>query len=135
VEGRPDRHQHRDAARRTARSRIQAVLRSGAPRQERPVPDQVRRGGMTVIAFDGKTLAADKRMCQGGGMARTVTKIARTSSGELLAITGGLDVGRELEAWYLMGAKVVDFPAKAKDDIATLIVIKPNGEIWTWAAG
>ena len=91
---------------------------------------------MTVIAFDGKTLAADKRMCQGGGIARTVTKIVRTrSSGELLAITGGLDVGRELEAWYLMGAKVVDFPANAKDDTAMLIVIKPNGEIWTWAAG
>ena len=32
---------------------------------------------MTVIAWDGHTLAADKRSVSGGGIARTVTKIQR----------------------------------------------------------
>lgn len=90
---------------------------------------------MTVIAFDGRTLAADKRMCHAAGMVRTVTKIVRAPDGSLLAITGGLDVGLELRAWFIAGANPVDFPAKAREDTATLIVIKQNGEIWTWASG
>jgi hypothetical protein len=90
---------------------------------------------MTVIAFDGKNLAADRRMVQGGGIVRSVTKIIRAPNGCLLAITGGLDIGLELRQWYLNGPLPDKFPPKAREDEATLIVIKPNGEIWTWASG
>lgn len=89
---------------------------------------------MTVIAFDGRTIAADKRLTQGGGIVRTVTKIIR-AQGCLLAVTGGLDIGLEMRQWYLAGAVPAEFPPKAREDVATLIVIKPNAEIWTWAAG
>lgn len=53
---------------------------------------------MTVIAWDGQTLAADKRAVSGGGIARTVTKIMRHDDA-LLAITGDWDAGAEMRAW------------------------------------
>lgn len=90
---------------------------------------------MTVIAFDGKNLVADRRMVQGGGIVRSITKIIRAPDGGLLGITGGLDIALEMREWYLSGAVPDKFPPKARDDTATLIVIKPNGEIWTWASG
>ncbi len=84
---------------------------------------------MTVIAFDGLRLAADKRATSGGGIARTVTKIMRSPAGELLAVTGDWDVGMRIRAWYLGGANPLDFPSAASDgdDGATLIVIDRSG--------
>jgi hypothetical protein len=77
---------------------------------------------MTCIAFDGKTLAADKLATSGGGIGRAVTKIWRHGSA-LLAITGGFDVGVELREWWKAGADPLLFPAKAREEVATLIVI------------
>lgn len=76
---------------------------------------------MTVIAWDGHTLAADKRGTQ-GGLPRTMTKIVRHGAA-LLAVTGDWDVGSELRAWYVAGADPAAFPPRARDDHATLIVI------------
>lgn len=88
---------------------------------------------MTVIAWDGEMLAADKRAVSGGGIARTVTKIFR--HGEfLLAITGDWDTGAEMREWFKAGAEPEKFPAKARDDKSTLIVIG-RSEIRTWATG
>lgn len=82
---------------------------------------------MTVIAWDGKTLAADKRATS-GGLALTVTKIERSGPSTLLGHTGDCATGRELKAWWLAGAKPADFPASARkdDSYATLIVITPG---------
>jgi hypothetical protein len=77
---------------------------------------------MTVIAWDGKTLAADKCATSGGGIARPVTKICRGAEGELVAMTGDWDVATEMRAWYLAGAVPEEFPAAARDGKATLIV-------------
>lgn len=88
---------------------------------------------MTVIAWDGKTLAADKCATSGGGIARTVTKIER-HGGALLAITGNWDVGTEMREWWKAGAVPKDFPAKAREDQATLIVITGQ-RIDTYACG
>lgn len=81
---------------------------------------------MTVIAFDGHTLAADKRAVSGGGIARTVTKIERHGDC-LLAITGDWDTGAEMREWFKAGAKPADFPPKAREDKASLIVIDQDG--------
>ena len=89
---------------------------------------------MTVIAWDGKTLAADKRATSGGGIARTVTKIRRGLHGELLAMTGDWDVATDLRAWYLDGAQPEKFPAAARADKATLIVFA-RGSITTYGTG
>ncbi|MDN8612794.1 hypothetical protein [Variovorax ginsengisoli] len=78
---------------------------------------------MTVIAWDGKTLAADKRATSGGGIARTVTKICRGAAGELIAMTGDWDTAAEMREWFRAGADPEKFPAKAREDKATLIVI------------
>lgn len=88
---------------------------------------------MTVIAWDGTALAADKRAISGGGIARTVTKIVR-HEGALLGITGCWDTGAEMLAWWRDGAKPADFPKTAREDKATLIVIDAQG-IRIWCTG
>jgi hypothetical protein len=81
---------------------------------------------MTVIAFDGTTLAADKRAVQGGGIARTCTKIVRHKH-SLIAISGDWDTGAELREWFMAGAEPEKFPPKAREDKAALIVIDAFG--------
>lgn len=89
---------------------------------------------MTVIAWDGHTLAADRRAVSGGGIARTVTKIERWGH-EMLAVTGQLDVGSELREWYKAGASPKDFPQSAREADATLIVISRHGGIREYVSG
>lgn len=67
---------------------------------------------MTVIAWDGCTLAADKR-ASSGGIARTVTKIER-HEGCLIAMTGCWDTGAEMREWFKAGADPEKFPEKAR---------------------
>lgn len=81
---------------------------------------------MTVIAWDGTTLAADKQMTGGGGIKRTVRKIYR-HGGMLIGITGNVDVALEMLEWFKAAAKPADFPAKARDDVSTLVVISRDG--------
>lgn len=88
---------------------------------------------MTVIAWDGRTLAADKLASIGGGIGRTVTKIQKFK-GSLLAITGSWDVGVEIREWWKAGASPSEFPARAREDIATLIVIELES-IRSYASG
>jgi ATP-dependent protease HslVU (ClpYQ) peptidase subunit len=81
---------------------------------------------MTVIAWDGETLAADRRATSGGGIARTVTKIQKHGD-VLIGVTGNWDVAAEMREWFKAGAVPADFPAKARDGDATLIVIRRSG--------
>ena len=88
---------------------------------------------MTVIAWDGTTLAADKLMCC-GNTKKTVTKIFKKDiAGEccLLAITGNLSVGMETLDWYLSGAHCSEYPPanRSVDSGASLIVIKKDGSV------
>ena len=83
---------------------------------------------MTVIAWDGKTLAADKRFTS-QGLVYTVTKIHRL--GELLLGASG-DAASAAEAidWIRRGRRHGDFPERlrSKDCYVDLIVID-NGKI------
>lgn len=82
---------------------------------------------MTVIVWDGRTLAADKR-CSYGGMVCTVTKIFRV--GDLL-VGGSGDFPHVLAMvdWVRRGRTVSDFPQaqRDKDDWQTVMVIEPDG--------
>jgi 20S proteasome alpha/beta subunit len=89
---------------------------------------------MTCIAWDGVTLAADKRATSGGGIARTVTKIERHGS-NLLAVIGSWDVATELRAWFKAGAKPEAFPESARSGEGTLVVITPGKHPRTYATG
>ena len=89
---------------------------------------------MSVIAWDGSTLAADKRIVS-QGLSKTCTKIFR-HEGSLLGITGDWDLGMELVEWYRAGAVPKDFPEEARKDggKSSLTVIDGKG-IFVYSAG
>lgn len=88
---------------------------------------------MTVIAWDGKTLAADRLACT-GGLKLTVTKIWRYK-GALFGCAGELGVAMEMLAWYRRGAKVKDYPSSNTGDTgAGLLVIDKKG-VWKYETG
>lgn len=88
---------------------------------------------MTTIAWDGKTLAADKRMSFGTEFA-TVTKITR--SGDcLIGWAGGSALGRAMMAWFVDGCEPANFPAMQREEGKTgvLLVIHSNKRIEHYA--
>ena len=89
---------------------------------------------MTVIAFDGKTLAAD-RMANSNGLARTMRKVF-TVKGHLLTFAGTAHRGLTVMAWWTAGAKPKDWPPmNDPDDVASLWVVKPDGGIMCYESG
>lgn len=77
---------------------------------------------MTVIAWDGKYLAADKR-CNSGKRITKTTKvfklsfhIGRQDAYQLLvAYAGTLSVGNQCVEWLKRGAELSEYPALQKD--------------------
>ena len=77
---------------------------------------------MTVLVYDGKTLAADKQATN-GGLKRTVTKVFRVGD---LAVGFSGDYGQAMEMldWVRSGRKVEAFPASQRgDDWCSTLVI------------
>jgi len=85
---------------------------------------------MTVIAWDGVRLAADKRSTL-GTLIRTTTKVFRVGEA-LAAYAGDADAGEEVLAWFRDGCDVGKFPAsqRDKDNWAGLLVVWQDGTIW-----
>lgn len=83
---------------------------------------------MTVIAWDGRTLAADKRACHAGSMIRTVTKIWRVDD-VLMGGAGDFDFILQMIEWVRGGRDVAAFPAQQRDkeDWQTVLVIERDG--------
>ena len=82
---------------------------------------------MSVIVWDGKTLAAD-RQATCSDMAARVTKARRLESGEVLAWTGDQEQGLALARWYEAGADRDKWPAFQKGtDWTRLIVADADG--------
>lgn len=79
---------------------------------------------MTVIAWDGKTLAAD-RQAECGRSRAAVRKIFTVRDG-LAGISGDLSIGMEVLAWYEAGAIPADWPASNRNlnEGAALTVIR-----------
>lgn len=79
---------------------------------------------MTVVAWDGKTLAADKRAVN-NGLARTVTKIRKIGP-LLVGVAGDCTCGLEMFKWIEHGRDPAKFPAKQldKEEWATVLVIE-----------
>lgn len=81
---------------------------------------------MTVVAWDGRTLAADKRACN-GTLVRTTTKIFR-ANGALCAFSGNAAGGVELLEWFRAGADPTKYPESQRgDNGAYLLVIAADG--------
>jgi hypothetical protein len=78
---------------------------------------------MTVIAWDGKTMSADKQGSS-SGFKSTVTKLFHGSDGKTVAGTGDLSRIKELNKWREDGAIAKDFPEwQRKDDTWVCLVV------------
>lgn len=79
---------------------------------------------MTVIAWDGRTLAAD-RQSECGSVKSSVRKIFRVHDG-LAGVSGNLSIGMEVLAWYEAGADPMGWPSSNRrlDEGATLTVVR-----------
>lgn len=84
---------------------------------------------MTVIAWDGLTLAADKAGTS-AGYRRTVTKIFRVPDG-LVGFAGDGSRALALLEWFRAGRKVADYPEFQKgDDVVGCLFIDQQGAAW-----
>lgn len=83
---------------------------------------------MTVIVWDGRTLAADK-LCADNWTKRRVTKIRRVGADFLMGAAGDSDRCRALIAWFSNGADPTLFPSHLQADSteAQLMVIDRDG--------
>lgn len=84
---------------------------------------------MTVIVWDGTTLATDKQATQ-SELPRTVTK-SRIIRGHLCAAAGDWDLAQEMFVWFNKGAKPNDIPPffRSKEDWVAFIAITPDKRV------
>lgn len=83
---------------------------------------------MTVVVWDGTTLAADKRAMNNGFKGGTVTKIHRWPGG-LCAFSGDFDVGVQMVEWLRAGADPAKYPAQQEKNAANFLVIHNDGNV------
>lgn len=89
---------------------------------------------MTVIAWDGKTLAADKRTSF-GSRHLTTRKVQRVN-GHLVAGAGDTAAILDMVEWFRAGANPHTLPANQRtDNFVSLLVITPEGEIREYSNG
>ena len=82
---------------------------------------------MTIIAWDGRTLAADKRITN-SGLARTVTKIFRLND-SLVGMWGEMSLCLEVVEWLRAGADPAKMPTAQRnaDDWSVVAVFDRAG--------
>jgi ATP-dependent protease HslVU (ClpYQ) peptidase subunit len=86
---------------------------------------------MTVIAWDGKTLAADK-LGDAGGLRRTITKIHRFENG-LFGSSGLGSHAAHMFDWIKSGAHPEDVPAfQLTDEYQSVMVVRNDGTVWLY---
>ena len=79
---------------------------------------------MSVIAWDGKSIVADKMMTE-GDFHSVATKLYKLDHGVIVGFAGDLAQGLMLMDWYTGGQKKDDFPKfQATDEWTRLIVVK-----------
>lgn len=81
---------------------------------------------MTVVAWDGKTLAADRMSCA-VGYGYTVTKVHRLKDGGLVAFSGDGDHAMALLHWLNGDRAAANYPAAQKDNDTSAFVVYPDG--------
>jgi hypothetical protein len=86
---------------------------------------------MTVIAWDGKTLAADKMSCS-AGYGYTVTKVYRLRDGSIAAFCGDGDGATALLAWLEAARNPSEYPQAQKDNDTSALVISGDGSVWSY---
>ena len=78
---------------------------------------------MTTIAWDGKTLAADRRQTLGSNEPQTTTKIAAYGD-YFMGASGGTAAAKAMLDWAIRGCRAGEFPTgQSGDDWARTVVI------------
>lgn len=95
---------------------------------------------MTVIAWDGKTLAAD-RQCTSAGLVSSVTKVFQLSGGvydrHYVGVCGNMARAMELVNWLeTFNGDPVSLPDFQRDDdlCVLMLVISPEGQCFEYGA-
>lgn len=86
---------------------------------------------MTVIAWDGTTLAADKRGDYSGA-ALTVTKLHRVDRDRIAAVSGCGSHGMAVLQWLRDGADIAKYPPPCGDDRALVVVVHRDGTVLSY---
>lgn len=83
---------------------------------------------MSVIAWDGETVVADRQMAV-DGLRQTTSKLRRLKTGEVIGWVGGYENGLAVAQWYEDGADPERWPECQgdKEDWASLVVFRPDG--------
>lgn len=81
---------------------------------------------MTTVAWDGKMLAADRRVSYGTMSDANTTKIVKSKKG-LCGAAGNTAMCAAFKRWFLAGEKG-ESPALARDgESATACIVRPDG--------
>lgn len=81
---------------------------------------------MTVIAWDGTALAADRQTGYGEQKYES-EKLWKLDNGEVLAIAGDLAYALKLAEWYKAGADPTKYPNKTGEDWGRIVVASHRG--------
>lgn len=90
---------------------------------------------MTCIAWDGNTLAGDKRMNTPCGPGATVTKIKTLSNGGMVGWAGGVSFAQAICRWIDAGAdpeSAQDVWFEHEECAAIVLFIAPDSSIWLY---
>jgi hypothetical protein len=83
---------------------------------------------MTVIVWDGKTLAADRMLSSDHGPTHMGQKIFKHDDC-LLAFVGKATHSVEVLAWWIAGHDMATYPRGSVDDCCEMYVVYSNGQL------
>lgn len=87
---------------------------------------------MTTVAWDGETLAADRRVTVNGVVNTEWTKVHKRDDGAAIGVSGEMCTATAFIRWFMDGEQG-DKPtlkAKSADDLfASAIIVRPNGVV------
>jgi ATP-dependent protease HslVU (ClpYQ) peptidase subunit len=103
---------------------------------------------LTCIAWDGKTIAAD-RMASNGNTKREMRKLQRLANGGVATFSGLTASGRRLVHWYEGGASIETWPELGEEYVCLVIFDREGlkfyesapfperieGEFWAFGSG
>ena len=89
---------------------------------------------MTIIVWDGKTLAADRQMTSGYVKAGALKITKCVNTGRLIGASGNWNASVAMINWVLAGEDITKFPPSQndKDDWARVLIIEPDKSIWEY---
>lgn len=86
---------------------------------------------MSIVAWDGKTIAADRQGSAGDLRFRT-SKIWTLNNGDIVAFTGAIENGMAVAQWYENGADTAAWPASQKGEDWSRLIVVSHGKVFVF---